>query len=229
MLNKDKEMKILHLMKKFSFMFLLYQGMYYILLLPLLNHDRLTGPDPLDPSFVLYLNNFMIWLIIGSVWAQEQLEFKYNGDAFLRTLPIQAREIVLSKFALVLLSVIAFVSVTLIWLHQTFQETGFLHAARNNLLLIGNISLIITGLIYLGFYRFGYLRFGKIAIFIWFMTIVTPIPLRIFLKKRFQIGSDDIVAALMDLDPVLMSVLGLAFFLGAALLAIRFKTRYTLA
>lgn len=215
-----------HLVKKFSFMFLLYQGMYYVLLLPLLNYDRLTGPDPLDPSFVLYLNNFMLWLIIGSVWAQEQLEFKNNGDAFLRILPIQAREIVLSKFALVLMSVVVFVSVTLIWLHQNFDEAGFLLAARNNLLLIGNVSLIIAGLFYLGFYRFGYHKFGKIAIFIWVLLIASPIPVRIFLKNRFQIGSDDIVRALMGLDPLLVSALGLTCFIGSALVAVKLKNRH---
>lgn len=207
-------------------MFVLYQGLYYALLLPLLNQDRILSPNPLDLSFVLYLNIYMTWLIIGSVWAQEQLEHKNNGYAFLRNLPIQDRDIVLSKYILVLLSVLVYLLVHMVWFNLSFEETGFLLAARNNLVLMGNFSLVLAGLIYLGFYRFGYHKFGKIAIVIWLLLIVSPIPIRIILKNRFNIGSDEIVNAIMGGNPLLITAVGFALFMASAFLATRLKARY---
>lgn len=217
---------MIYLVRKFSFMFVFYQGLYYALLLPLLNQDRLLSPDPLDLSFVLYLNIYMTWLIIGSVWAQEQLEHKNNGYGFLRTLPIQDHEIVLSKFILVLLSVLIYLVAHMVWFNLNFEEEGILLAARNNLVLMGNFTLVIAGLIYLGFYRFGYHRFGKIAIFVWFLLIASPIPIRILLKNRFNIGSDEIVNALMAGNPLLFTSVGLMLFVGSAFLATKLKSRY---
>jgi len=195
-------------------------------LLPLANQDRILGPDPLDLSFVLYLNMYMTWLIIGSVWAQEQLEHKNNGYSFLRTLPIQNHEIVLSKFILVLLSVLIYLTAHMVWFQHNFEEADFLLAARNNMVIMGNFSLVIVGLIYLGFYRFGYHKFGKIAIIIWLLLIISPIPIRIFLRNRFNIGTDQIVSAIMGGSPLLISAVGLTLFAAFALLAVKLKNRY---
>ncbi len=211
------------LIRKNSLMFLLYQGLYFGLFFPLINRDRLLGENPLDLSFLLFLNTYMIWLILGSVWGQEQMESKNNGYAFLSTLPIRSWQIVGSKYALVFMATLTFVGVHLIWYAVSFDDPVFLAAGRTSLIRVASMCLLLAGLYYLGFFRFGYQRFSKIAVAIWLLMIVIPLPLRIILKERFGIRSSDIFLSLNRFNPTLMLSLCLLLFLGTLGLAIRFK------
>lgn len=212
---------MLRLMRKFSFMFIFYQGLYYLFLLPLLNSDRLTGPDPFDLSFVLYLNAFMFMIIIASIWAQEQLESKNNGDKFLQILPIKRNEVILAKYALAFLSILVYVIVHAIWLSATFDNPEYLTISYSNLMINTSVCLVLAGLVYLGFFRFGYERFGKVAIVTWVLMVIGPLPVRIILKNKFGIGTDEIVQGIMSINPLVMACAGLIGFGATLLLALR--------
>ena len=96
-------------MRKFSLMFIFYTVLIFGIAMPLFNHDRITGPDPLSLSFVFYLAPYMFLVAIGSLWAHELMEEKTKSYEFLRLLPIKEYEIVGAKFALVFLSITFYV------------------------------------------------------------------------------------------------------------------------
>jgi hypothetical protein len=205
-------------------MFLLFLGTYLGLLFPMLNQDRLLGPDPLDLSFVLYLNSYTYWIILGAIWAHEQLENKYKGTAFLKILPIKKSEIVTAKFSLVLLSVVVYVAAHLIWFSYNFDQPDYIAAARSNLIFNGNLCLIISALLCLGFCRFGYQKFGKYAIIIWLIFIISPLPVKIFLFPRLGITTADTVRFVTSVNPVLVTGIGLLLFFSLMRVSIRLYT-----
>ena len=211
------------LIRKNSLMFLVYQGLYFGLFFPLINQDRLFGENPLDLSFVVFLNSYMIWLVLGSVWGQEQQESKSNGYAFLSTLPIRAHQIVGAKYALAALATLSFVGLHLVWYAVSFDEPTFLAPARISLIHVAGLCLVLSGVYYLGFFRFGYKRYSKIAIPLWLLLIVVPLPLQILLKERFDIHTSDILLWLTRIDPMITLAISLPLFLGSLGLAIRFK------
>jgi hypothetical protein len=210
-------------------MFLIYQGLYFGMFFPLINRDRLTGENPLDLSFVLYLNMYMIWLILGSVWGQEQMENKSNGYAFLSTLPIRGRQIVGAKYILVFSAIFVFVSVHLVWYAVSFEDPEFIAAGLRSLSHISGLCLFLSGLYYLGFFRFGYRRFSKYALAIWLFLVVSPLPAQIILKERYDILSGDIIGTINRLNPVITLSVCLVLFLGSLALAIRFKENQILS
>jgi hypothetical protein len=212
---------MLRLIQKSSFMFLFYQGLYYAVFFPLINRDRMFSENPLDLSFVFFLNAYMIWLILGSVWAQEQMENKSNAYAFLSTLPIRSRQIVGAKFALVFLSVAVYVAVHLIWYALSFDDPAFIAAGRVSLIHISCVCLVLAGLYYLGFFCFGYQRFVRFAVALWFLMVVSPLLVQIMLRKRFGRNSGEIILAITRLDPVITLGVCVLLFLGTLALAIR--------
>ena len=211
------------LIRKNSLMFVLYLCLYFGLFFPLINQDRLFGENPLDLSFFVYLNSYIIWLILGAVWSQEQLEDKSSGYAFLSTLPIRGRQIVGAKYALSFLATMGFVVVHLIWYALSFDDPEFLAAGRTSLVHAACLCLLLSGLYYLGFFRFGYKRFSKYAIAVWFLLIISPLVLQILLKEYFGILSSDILSWVIRFDPKITLGVCLPLYLGTMALAIRFK------
>ena len=211
------------LIRKFSFMFLLYQGLYYAFLFPALKYDRIVGPDPLDLSFVLYLSSYMVWLILGSIWAHEQWEDKNRGYHFLRNLPVRRWDLVGAKFSAPLLSIALYLAVHLLWFRNILESPESLGAASANLWVTTSVCLVMAGLYILGFYRFGYRRFGKIALPLWLFLIIAPLLFRIILKEHFNIGGREIIQAVQQVNPTLVMCAGLAVYLGAFWLALQWK------
>lgn len=212
---------MLRLIQKFSFMFFFYQIIYYAMLYPAMNYDRITGPDPFDLSVVLYLNLYMLFIIIGSIWGHEQLEHKSRGYKFLRTLPIRHRDIVIAKFSLAFLSILLYVSMHLIWFRIILDRPELRRIARANLWLTTAVCLVLAGFYFLGFFRWGYHRFSKIAVPLWLFLIIGPLPVQIILKERFNIGSREMVHALQHVNPYPVMAVGLILFAAAMRLAVR--------
>ena len=133
----------------------------------------------------------------------------------------------MAKFSLVLLSVTVYIIAHLIWFFHNFDKPDYLTAARANLIFNGNLCLIISAFICLGFCRFGYQKFGKFAIIIWLLFIISPIPLKIFLYPRLGITTADIVHFVTSINPVLVTGAGLLIFFGLMQLSIRLYSTET--
>lgn len=183
---------MLHLMKKFSFWYILYPLLLLVFGLPLFNHDRLTGPDPLSLSFAIYLAP-MVWLVLGAMWAHEQMENKANGYAFLRTLPIEPRQIVKAKFTMVFLSVLLYVGGCCAAFAAVSTSPDYLIPSCAYLILHGDVCLVAAALLYLGIFRFGFTRFGKFVLISWVSLLIAPMPIRLFLLKPRGITDPDIM------------------------------------
>jgi hypothetical protein len=216
------------LIRKNFLMFLVLQILYFGLFFPLINQDRLFDENPLDLSFVVFLNSYMIWLVLGSVLGHEQQESKTNGYAFLNILPIRAHQIVASKYALAFLATACFVGVHLIWFMLSFDEPAFAAAARTSLINMAGLCLLLSGVYYLGFFRYGYRRFSKLALALWLLLIVVPLPTLILLKERFHIHTGDILLQLTRINPFITLAVCLPSFLGTLGLAVRFKKNRSL-
>jgi len=211
------------LVRKFSFMFLVYQGIFYAFLVPLVYFKGLSDLDPPEPAVVFMLQTYIFLIILGSVWSSEQLEHKTNGYAFLQILPVRAYQIVGAKFLLTFLAVAVYVMVHLIWICFEFDDPRFIDAARDNIILAAGICLALAGPYYLGFYRFGYQRFSKTAIAIWLLTVIAPLPTMIVLKERFHLSIREIMEILQRVDLVAVGVGGAVLFLASMWGAVRLK------
>jgi hypothetical protein len=190
---------MLRLMKKFSIWYLLYPGLLLVFGLPLFNHDRLTGPDPLSLSFTTYLAP-MIWLVLGAMYSHEQMESKANGYAFLRILPIKPAQIVKAKFALVFIAVAIYVGGCCI---------AFALVSTNPEYLIPSCAYVIVHAI------------------AWVCLLIFPIPFRIFFLKPRGITDSEIMQFMRGPYWIIGTIICLAgYYLLMKLAVKRLKARY---
>jgi hypothetical protein len=210
------------LMKKFSFSFILYVLIAVGLVFPLFNHDRLTGPDPLTLNFVFTLAPYLFFVVLGAIYIHEQLEQKTNGYAFLRTLPIKASDIVVSKFLLVFLTNLIYVGFHCVAFAKISSDPGYFNPSCAFLIINANICLVLTALLYLGIFRYGYALVGKLVILFWFLIVISPVAINIFLLKRLGISRQAIIERVVSLNWVVVTFVGLALYF--LLMSVAIKT-----
>lgn len=179
-------------MKKFAFWYIMYPVLILVFGLPMFNHDRLLGPDPLSLSFASYLAP-MVWLVLAAMWSHEQIESKSNGYLFLKILPIETAQIVKAKFALVFIGVAIYVGGCCVAFAFVSTDPGYLIPSCAYVIVYGNICLLTTALLYLGIFRFGFSRFGKYILIAWVILLILPIPIRILILKPRGISDSEIM------------------------------------
>ena len=210
-------------MKKFAFVYFGYLVLVLSLMYPLFNHDRLTGPRPLDLSFG-YMQAFMIfWVIFASMWMQEQIEFKANGYKFLRTLPIKNKDIVMAKFTVVFGSVSIYVIFHCIAFAFISTAPEYLNPSRTVVINMGNVCLILTGLLHLGVLKFGYMKFGKFLLICMVIGLVLPIVVTSFLLPKIGLDRYDVLKAVTSVNWIFVTAAGLAAYSGLMRMAIKMK------
>jgi hypothetical protein len=165
--------------------------------LPLFNHDRLTGPDPLSLSFASYLAP-MIWLVLGAMYSHEQMESKTNGYAFLRILPIEPAQIVKAKFAMVFIGVAIYVAGCCAAFAMISTSPDYLIPSCGYIIVHGNICLLAAALLYIGIFRYGYSQFGKFVLITWVCLFILPLFIRIYVLKPRGIRDSEIMAYLRE-------------------------------
>jgi hypothetical protein len=202
---------MLRLMKKFSFWYLLYPGLLLAFGLPMFNHDRLVGPNPLSLSFAIYLAP-MIWLVLGAMWSHEQMESKANGYQFLRLLPIKPAQIVKAKFAMVFIAVMIYVVGCCIAFALVSTDPQYLIPSCAYLIVYGNICLIVAALLYLGILKHGFSRFGKYVLIAWVVLLTSPLPIRIFILKPRGISDAEIMQFFRGPYWILFTIICLACY-----------------
>lgn len=193
-------------MKKFSFSFILFMLLSVGLIFPLFNHDRLTGPYPLSLNFVFTLAPYLFFVVLGAVYIHEQMEEKTNGYVFLRLLPIEASDIVISKFVLVFLSVFIYVAFHCVAFAKISSDPSYWRPSCFFLIINGNICLVLTALLYIGIFRYGYAKAGKFVVFLWLVIAISPIPINIFLLRRLGISRQAIIEKVIHLNWVAVTL-----------------------
>jgi hypothetical protein len=212
------------LIKKFSPVFLLYLGLYALIFFPLLNYSRFTqDEDPAELIYLLYQGAWGFWIILGAIWVHEQIESKRNSYGFLRTLPIRNRDIISAKFTLVLFSVFFFVCYQTGIVALLIRDADFSWTAWKYNLSIGNICLLMSGLFYLGIYRYGFIKFGKVILGSWLFFFLSPLLLREVIMKRFNLDTETWIAHVTSLNWWLTTLVVLVIYSGMLKLAIKLK------
>jgi hypothetical protein len=203
---------MIYLMKKFSLIFILYILLAVGLVFPLFNYDRLTGPDPLTLNFVFTLAPYLFFVVLGAVYIHEQLEQKSNGYAFLRTLPVKASDIVISKFLLVFLSALVYIVFHCVAFAKISSDPNYFNPSCSFLIISGNICLILTALLYVAIFRYGYNKVGKFVVLLWLFIVLSPIPINIFLLRRLGISRQEIIEKVISLNWVIVTLVCLALY-----------------
>lgn len=211
---------MVRLMKKFSFWYILYPGLLLAFGLPLFNHDRLTGPEPLSLSFASYLAP-MIWLVLGAMYSHEQMESKTNGYAFLRILPIEPAQIVNAKFAMVFIGITMYVLGCCAAFAMISTSPDYLISSCGYIIVHADICLLAAALLYIGIFRFGYTKFGKFVLITWVCLFIMPLFIRIFILKPRGIRDSEIMAFLRGPYWIIGTVFCLAGYYLLMKLAIR--------
>lgn len=210
-----------HLIKKFSFYFVIFFIILTGFVFPTFNHDRLTGPDPLSLIFVLYLMPYLFMGVLAPIWTHEQMESKTNGYSFLFSLPIDAKDIVVAKFTVLFFSVCLYTVFHCVFFFMISQNPDYLNPACTITIINANICLILAALLYLGIFRHGYIKFGKFVILAWMGVIISPIPIYHFLLPRLGIKRLDLIDLMGGLSWPLVTVISLGIYLGLMRLSIK--------
>jgi hypothetical protein len=187
------ETKMWTLMKKNSFMFVLLS----VPLMGLLSFYMLTVRKTLTTNILIFLGQMLMYCILVSVMTSEKLEEKNNGYPFMRHLPIKDRDIVASKFAIVMAATV-FLCVYSFFLVSFMEANAYLLPfGRIFLLICGNLSLALAGGMYIAIYRWGYSTFMKISVFTLIVLMVGPFLFMEFVLVRRNI---DYGASLQSLN-----------------------------
>jgi hypothetical protein len=200
------ESKMWTLIKKNAFVFVLLSGSLMALQTVYLLMFRKT----LNTNIVVFLGQMLIYGVLTSLILSEKLEEKNNGYAFMNTLPIKDRDIVASKFAVVLAVVVFLCAYNFTLVSFMEGEASLLPFGRILLLLCGNLSLILAAGMYILVYRWGYGNFTKIAWIVVVALMVGP-----FFFIEFVLLKRDI-----DYGPILQSINNLPWFIWLFVTAI---------
>ncbi|MFA9452383.1 MAG: hypothetical protein ACERK6_00585 [Candidatus Aminicenantaceae bacterium] len=203
---------MLRLIQKFSVMYVFYLAMYALLMFPLLNYDRISGPDTENPIYIFYQGVFLIWVVLGALWAHEKMEHKTHADRFLRTLPLGGLKIMGAKFTLVFVTTILFIVYQSGMIRILTGNAQLAAATWQYLCVLGSLCLILAGMAYMGIYRFGFVVFGKLLLGIWILLFLSPILLRVFILPPLGLTVDDVVGIVSGLNWVVISLAGAALF-----------------
>lgn len=156
---------MLRMMKKNAIYFISYA----VGILSLMTVYWFTARTEISWAMVLFQGLWLILIVEGSVTINEKTEEKTNAYDFLRILPVSDREIVISKFALVLLTGI-FVLVCNYAMYFFMPGPPYLVAlGRIFLLLCFFAALSFAGISYIIIFRYGHSVFVK---FVWIALII---------------------------------------------------------
>jgi hypothetical protein len=199
-------------MQKFSISFILYISLAVGLVFPLFNHDRLTGPDPLTLNFVFTLAPYLFFVVLGAVYIHEQMEEKTNGYSFLRILPVRASDVVVSKFLLVFLTTLVYVGFHCVAFVKISPDPSYFNPSCSFLIINANICLVLIALLYVGIFRYGNSKVGKLIVFLWIFIVIAPIPINIFLLKRLGISRKEIIENVISFNWVIVTCVSVSVF-----------------
>jgi hypothetical protein len=205
------------------FYFIGYLGVIFVLMAIL----RITLGNEHALPLVLVSGVLLIMLVFGPVFFNEQYEEKHKGYDFLDILPVKASEIVLAKFGLVLVTVVATVSYLLLLFSIFFSISK---VAPNDLVLVhsyilmgGVACLIFAALSYIGIFSLGYTKFAVIVMSFFMLLGFVPILIMKFYLDNLDVLIENILTFLRSMNWMTVIPLVLIGYLSLMFIAIKIK------
>lgn len=207
------------LVKKNSIIFIAYTVGFAGIFFPLLNVSWIKASEPFDFGYVFYQGSWISWIVLGSLWMQEQIEYKSKGYAFLRTLPLKKSEIVYSKFIVMFLTVLFFVGY-LCTAYSIFPvPREDLALIYSYIIILGSINLLIAGLIYVGIFRYGFHKISKIIWGVWLFMFLSPVLIKEFYLRKSDFSDLDVIKFVTGFHWILiLSISLIVYFLSLQLI-----------
>ncbi|MCK4268476.1 MAG: ABC-2 transporter permease, partial [Actinomycetia bacterium] len=173
-------------------------------------------------TFLALIGALTFLSLMAEINVNEQLEEKYHGYSFLRTLPISAMEVVGAKFAAILFLDFILVASALALFSFTGDTPRIWSLGKALILGIGSVGLISSGLFYIGIFRFGYAKFMRTAVFaiLSFSVIFTMIVAK-NLVSRLNMSPDEIINFIENINWVAVAAATLGFYILLLLLAVK--------
>jgi len=159
----------------------------------------LLARKTLNTNILIFLGQILMYCVLMSVMTSEKLEEKNNGYAFMSHLPIKDRDIVASKFAVLLAAVVFLCVYTSVLISFMKAEPYMFPLSRIFLFLCGNLGLILAGGMYILVYRWGYTTFMKISVIFVIVFMVGPFLFIEFVLVRRNIDAGVLLQSFNDL------------------------------
>ena len=151
---------MLRLMKKNALYFVYYAAV----IMPLMTVYFILVRKEFSGAMVMFQGLWLILTVEGALTVNEKTEEKAHGYDFLRILPLKDRDIVLSKFLVVILTTIFLVIFNYI-LYLFIPGSDHMYAiGRVIVFLSGIFALLLAAVSYIIIFRFGHSAFVK---FVW--------------------------------------------------------------
>lgn len=173
---------------------------YFVIIASLIVILRLITGSELSPVFVIISGIFVLFLVFGSTFTNEQYEEKNKGYMFLDTLPVTAREIVEAKYALVLLAVGLCVGFLVILFSLSGSAPETIAIARSYVLFLGVVCLILAGVNYIGIFVLGFTKFLVIVGVGWLSLGFVPMIIMKTYQGRMNVLKESVLNLLNGIE-----------------------------
>jgi len=165
----------------------------------------------------------IFWVIFASMWLQEQIEFKAKGYKFLRTLPIKDKDIVGAKFTVVLGSVLFYVIFHCIAFAFISTAPDYLNPSCIVMINMGNVCLVLAGLLHLGIIKFGYMNFGRFLWILMILGLLIPTLVTTLLLPKIGLTRYDVLNTITSVNWIFVTAVGLVVYFGIMRMAMKMK------
>jgi hypothetical protein len=172
---------------------------------------------------VLISGVLIILAVFGPVFFNEQYEEKHKGYDFLDILPVNASEIVLAKFGLVLVTVVAIAGYLLLLFSVSKVAPNDWVLVRSYILMSGVVCLLLAALSYIGIFSLGYTKFAMIVMSFFVLLGFVPILIMKFYRNNMDVLIENILAFLRDVNWLAVTPLVLIGYFILMFVAIKIK------
>jgi hypothetical protein len=210
---------MLSIVKKNMAYFIGYCGVIFILTAIL---RILLGNENAVP-LVLISGVLVFMLVFGPVFFNEQYEEKHKAYDFLDILPVKASEIVVAKFSLVLVTVMATIVYLLLLFSVSKVAPNDWVLVRSYILMGGVVCLVIAALSYIGIFSLGYTKFAVIVMSFFLLLGFVPILIMKFYGDNMDVLIENVLAFLRNVNWPAVIPLALIGYFGLMWIAIKIK------
>jgi hypothetical protein len=210
---------MLSIVKKNMFYFIGYCGVIFTLtaILTLALGNEKAVPLVLISGVLLFM------LVFGPVFFNEQYEEKHKAYDFLDILPVKASEIVVAKFGLVFVTVVATVGYLLL-LFSVFKVAPNDWTLVRSYILMGGVEcLFFASLSYIGIFSLGYTKFVMIVMSLFVLLGFVPILIMKFYRDNMDVLIENVLAFLRNVNWLVVIPLALIGYFTLMFIAIKIK------